>query len=324
MIFRAKAFLHKYPDFEMRYNPLTLICLFLLFSCSKQKEISADQLKAYETEIETWHAKRITDLKAPDGWLNLVGLYWLEPGISSFGSAPSNAIVFPEGKIAQQAGYFFVKDNVVTVTVNEGVPVLVNNIQITSQVVFHPDSTKATVQTSGDLQWSIIKRDSKLGVRLRDLASEEAQNFSDIDRYQLNPDYRIEARWEKADSARTIDITNVLGQTTPQRSPGTVIFELGGKQHRLDALQAKDELFIIFADATSGQETYGGGRYIYTPLPDKNNTVVIDFNKAYNPPCVFTPHATCPLPPKQNVLSVPVPAGEKNYKNAQLHVADGH
>ncbi|MCW5911678.1 MAG: DUF1684 domain-containing protein [Cyclobacteriaceae bacterium] len=307
----------------MRYT-LLIISGLLLQSCAGKKELSPEALKAYKAEIATWQAKRVEDLKAPNGWLNLVGLHWLEPGINSFGSASSNTVIFPEGKIAAQAGYFFVKDNIVTITVNNGVPVFANGKAVTSRVIFHPDSARATTLTSGDLQWNIIQRDSKLGIRLRDRASAEVQSFTGIDRFELNPDYRIEARWEAADSARTIDITNVLGQTTPQRSPGTLVFKLEGKEQRLDALAGRDELFIIFADATSGHETYGGGRFVYTGLPDKaTNTVVIDFNKAYNPPCVFTPYATCPLPPGQNVLSVAIPAGEKNYKNAQLHIAKG-
>jgi uncharacterized protein (DUF1684 family) len=99
------------------------------------------------------------------------------------------------------------------------------------------------------------------------------------------------------------------------------VFELQGKQHHLDVLEGgKDEFFIIIADQTSGNETYGGGRFIYVKHPDANDKVIIDFNKAYNPPCVFTPYATCPLPPGQNVLDVAIRAGEKNYRDGTSHL----
>ncbi len=298
-------------------NILAVLAISILaFGCSDKKTKSPEQLKAYESELNAWHAKRIEDVKASDGWLNLVGLYWLEPGVSTFGSGEKNNIVFPAGKIAEQAGYFTVQGNTVSIHVSKDVTITSQDKPVTEQVIFHPDSAKAVVLRSGSLQWSIIKRDSKLGIRLRDHESEVLKTFAGVERFPVDQEYRVEAVFEKSDSTRTINITNILGQTTPQASPGTLVFTLQGKEHRLDVLKgSKEEFFVIFADATSGKETYSGGRFLYVKKPVSNEVTFLDFNKAYNPPCVFTPYATCPLPPKQNELAIEIKAGEKNYEH---------
>jgi len=298
----------------MRYVLLVLT----LFACNPPKELTQEEREAHQQEVETWYEKRVADLKAPNGWLNLVGLHWLESGINTFGSDYSNALVFPQGKIAPQAGYFLVKENTVSLVLNKGIKATIGKDTITAGVIFHADSTRAPQVQLGDLRWNIIKRDTKLGVRLRDDNADALKQFSGIERYPVLPEYRVEATLERGDSTRTIEITNVLGQTTPQPSPGTLVFRLNGSTYRLDALQEGDELFIIFADATSGTETYGAGRFVYTQIPIGNEKIILDFNKAYNPPCVFTPYATCPLPPRQNVLPIAVRAGEKNY-GSELH-----
>jgi uncharacterized protein len=290
---------------------LLMVCLF--FSCSGKKELTKDERIAYENELSAWHAKRIEDVKAPNGWLNLVGLFWLEPGVNTFGSGEKNAIIFPKGKIADQAGYFLLKDNVVSIHVNKGATITYRGKPVTSRVIFYPDSAKAVALESGTLRWNIIKRDSKLGIRLRDDASPAVNDFKGIDRFPVEPDFRVAAFLEKSDSAKTIDITNVLGQTTPQHSPGSFVFKLNGNEYRLDALEGKEEFFVIFGDATSGKETYGGGRFLYVKKPDAEGKTIVDFNKSYNPPCVFTPYATCPLPPRQNMLPIEIKAGERNY-----------
>lgn len=300
---------------DMKRQTIAALALLIAGACSTKKTQSPEEFKAYEAELNAWHAKRIENVKAPDGWLNLVGLFWLEQGINTFGSGPKNNIVFPEGKIAEQAGYFKVQGNTVSIFVNKGVAITSNDTPVTERIIFHPDSAKTTVLKSGSLQWNIIQRDTKLGIRLRDHDSELQKTFTGVDRYPVDAEYRVAASFEKSsDSSRTISITNVLGQTTPQSSPGTLVFQLQGKEHRLDVLKgSKEEFFVIFADATSGKETYGGGRFLYVTKPVANETVFVDFNKAYNPPCVFTPYATCPLPPKQNELSIEIKAGEKNF-----------
>jgi uncharacterized protein (DUF1684 family) len=302
----------------MKYFLLFTLCS-LLFSCSKKKELTPAEVTAYEAEINTWHAKRIDDVKAPNGWVNLIGLYWLEPGINSFGSGEKNNIVFPKGTLPEKAGYFLVKENTVSLTVEKGVDILSNGAAITNGIIFHPDSTKNPQLAYGSLRWNIIKRDTKLGIRVRDLESKALTNFKEVERFTIDPQWRLAARFEKADSLKTIDVTNILGQTTAQNSPGAIVFEWEGKEYKLDALEGKDEFFIVFADATTGKETYGGGRFIYVKKPGADGNTIIDFNKAYNPPCVFSPYATCPLPPKQNVLPIEIKVGELAYHYDEAH-----
>jgi uncharacterized protein (DUF1684 family) len=293
-----------------------------LMSCNqtKKEEVVSIDTVAYKAEIEGWCGKRVDDLKAPTGWLNLVGLLWLDEGLNTFGSDKKNDIVFPTDKIPASAGYFTLKQNTVTLDAAKEVNITSSGQPVKSLVVFHPDSVHQPIVEFDSLRWTIIKRDDKFGVRLRDLASPDLKNFKGIDRYPVSTAWRLNAKWESAaDSSRTIDITNVLGQSTAQKSPGSLVFSIDEKEYKLDVLKGnKEEYFIIFADATTGKETYGAGRFIYVKKP-QNGETIIDFNKAYNPPCAFTSYATCPLPPKQNTLAVAISAGEKNYGQYEPH-----
>jgi len=301
----------------MKQLTAVLLVTALVCGCSGKKSQSPEELTAYESELNVWHAKRIENIKAPDGWLNLVGLYWLEPGVSTFGSDDKNNIVFPKGKIAAEAGYFTVQGGIVSIHVNKDVVITTQGKPVSEQVVFHPDSASSVILESGSLQWNVIKRDTKTGIRLRDLESDALKTFTRVERFSIDPDYRVEASFEASpDSSHTIAITNVLGQTTLQASPGTLVFDIQGKEHRLDVLKGnKEEFFVIFADATNGKSTYSGGRFLYVKKPEGNKKTYVDFNKAYNPPCVFTPYATCPLPPKQNELPIGISVGEKVYEH---------
>lgn len=291
---------------------IALISFVLIFlSCSK-KESELDMNK-YKAEIEQWHVKRIEDLKSTNGWLNLAGLFWLNEGVNTFGSDSTNGVIFPSGKIAGKAGAMMLQNGKVEMTVESGVDVRLDSAEFKSGIAFYPDSTNQPKFTSGSLQWFIIKRDDKFGVRLRDFESRELLEFKGIDRYEVNPDYRVEAKLEVPSPLKQIEITNVLGQTTPQDSPGTLVFELDGEEYRIDVLQEGEELFIIFGDKTNKKGTYPSGRYLYADMPDADGKVILDFNKSRNPPCAFTPFATCPLPPPQNILPIAIEAGEKMY-----------
>jgi len=296
----------------------TVVVLFflsvILVSCGRKSQEASIDVEGYKSEIESWHQQRITELKGAEGWLNLAGLFWLKEGINTFGSDESNDIVFPRDKIAAKAGFFMVKSGTVQMNVLPGVEILDSGIAVKAKVIFHPDSVKNSLLCHGSLQWFIIKRDDQVGIRLRDLESKAVEEFAGIERYQVNPAWKVSAKVEIPKTQRRISITNVLGQTTEQLSPGTLLFSLDGKEYHLDALEGgKDELFIIFGDRTNEKETYPAGRYMYIKTPDENGITEIDFNKAYNPPCAFTSFATCPLPPAQNILPISVLAGEKNY-----------
>ncbi len=289
--------------------------VLVIGSCTtkKQEEPPLDVV-AYKAGIETWHQERIESLKGNNGWLNLAGLFWLKEGVSTFGSKDSNDLVFPKDKISGKAGVFLLQNGIVTMTALPEVVILANEQPVKSAVVFHPDSTRQPKLAYGSLQWFIIKRDDQYGIRLRDLKSSAVDEFHGIDRYEVDPGFRVVAKLEVPPVAKRINITNVLGQTTAQDSPGTLVFTLGEKEYRLDALMEGEELFVIFGDPTNDKETYPSGRYVYAIMPGSDGKTILDFNKAYNPPCAFTPFATCPLPPSQNVLPVAITAGEKNYK----------
>ncbi len=293
-----------------------LLSLGVWLGLESCKQANKEDAAAHQREVEAWFDERIRDLKDTTGWLNLVGLYWLQEGINTFGSAETNQVVFPSGTIAADAGYFLVKNGVVTMNVNTGVPITSRGIPVTSMVVFHPDSTRSPRLELGSLQWFIIQRDNQVGVRLRDLNSAALTQFKGIERFPVDIKWRVEANF-KPTEGKTIDITNVLGQTVATPSPGILNFRIDGKDYTIDALDGGDELFLIFADNTNGKDTYPAGRYLYVKKPGADNKVVIDFNKAYNPPCAFTPFATCPLPPRQNVLTLAVKAGEKNYEESK-------
>lgn len=270
----------------------------------------------YLKNLETWHAQRIADLKADDGWLNLVGLYWLEEGKSTFGSGAGNKIVFPKGSIADNAGYFTRSGNTVTVVAANGTAIQVEGQPVkTESIIYATKLLKAPTVTSGSLQWTIIKREDKIGIRLRDLKSPAPAAFTDVERFTPDEKWVIPARLQVPVTPASIAITNVIGQTSRQATAGKLSFTIDSKQYTLDALDEGDELFIVFGDATSGVTTYPSGRFVYAKKPGPDGNTVIDFNKAYNPPCAFTDFATCPLPPSQNILPVEIAAGEKNYGN---------
>jgi uncharacterized protein len=263
----------------------------------------------YVKELRAWHQKRMESLKSESGWLNLSGLFWLKEGQNTFGTDKKNNIVFPKG--AAMMGQFTLDKGEVTVEIDPKAEVLVNKKPISLLKVF--PSEKNLVMQSGSLRWFIIKRGDKYGIRLRDLESETVTHFKDVETYPIDETWRVKAKLITSAMGKTVDITDVLGNTAPQASPGSLVFKIKDKTYSLDALSEGNELFIIFADDTNGKETYGAGRFLYANKPDATGYVYLDFNKAINPPCAFTPYATCPLPPKQNKLGLSVVVGEKNY-----------
>ena len=283
-----------------------------LTSPTSAAQTPAAQPSAYQQEIDTWHSKRVRDLKAPNGWLNLVGLYWLDEGASSFGTSPQNKIIFPAGAIAGQAGTFQRTGNTVRL-IAQNAEIKVDGKEVKEAVIFDKDSARQPVVSSGNLRWTIIQRGEKIGIRLRDLGSPLLTQFKDIDRFPIDTAWRIQAVLQPQGQTPTIAITNILGQTNQQPSPGKLVFTVDNKQYTLDALEEGDELFIIFGDETSGKTTYPSGRFLAVKKPGADGLTTIDFNLAYNPPCAFTSFATCPLPPRQNILPFAVTAGEKNY-----------
>jgi uncharacterized protein (DUF1684 family) len=251
-------------------------------------------------------------LKSENGWLNLAGLYWLEEGENTFGSDKANKVVFPKGELF--LGHFILKNGEVYVDIKADARVFNSKNQVVKSLKLLPAADDIVLKHES-LRWFIIKRGDKYGIRLRDLESPTLLHFAGIETYPVASNWRIKARLESVDTNKTIPITDVLGHTNMQRSPGTAVFTVDGKEYRLDAVESGKQLFFIFKDATSGKETYGAGRFLYTerPEPNSDGVIYLDFNKATNPPCAFTEFATCPLAPKQNWLPIAITAGEKNY-----------
>lgn len=272
--------------------------------------------EAHRAEIEAWRARRMTSLKRPDGWLSLVGLFWLEPGENRFGSDPKgNRVVFPKGTTPGKMGSLDLSGTTVTVRTNAEAGLTSGGKPVSTMVLKTDADGEPTILEHGRIRFYVIKRGARLGVRVKDSGSAALAAFHGIESFPIDPRWRFDARFDAYDPPRSISVPNILGSIDEEKSPGAVVFTLAGKEYRIDAVReaGSNELFLIFGDQTNGRETYGGGRFLYTALADKEGRVVVDFNKAYNPPCVFSPYATCPLPPTQNRLPLRIEAGEKTY-----------
>lgn len=297
---------------KITFFPISLIIL-LFISCSEIKEKGDPN---YISEIKAWHSKRIENLKKETGWLNLVGLYWLKEGDNKIGSDKNNDIIFPENA-PPILGIITLKDSTVTIDPASDVEIRNEGKKIGKLELVNDMKGKATMLSCGSLRWNIIKRGEKYGIRLRDLEASLLKSFSGIETYPINSDWKIEARIEKYTPPKNMIIPNVLGTMDTVLAPGAIVFIVDGQEHRLDVQDAGESYFIVFADQTSGIETYGAGRFLSVEKPKDGSKLFIDFNKAYNPPCTFTKYATCPLPPKQNHLKLEITAGEKKYGEGQ-------
>lgn len=257
----------------------------------------------YRASVEKWRADRETRLKAEDGWLTLVGLAWLDEGANAVGSAEGSRVQLPDGPA--HAGAMERKGQQVWWAPSGG-----RRVQLTTDASGSPDVVQV-----GRLKLHVIQRGSKLGVRVKDNESEYRRNFQGLRWFPIREEWRVTARFVAHPAPRKLVFDAQAGDKQEYATPGYAEWEYQGRKLRLTPVTEGNELFWVFRDRTAGKSTYAAARFLYTDLP-KNGTVVLDFNKAYNPPCVFTPYATCPLPPPENRLPVAVEAGEMMY--------DGH
>ncbi|HEX3580142.1 MAG TPA: DUF1684 domain-containing protein [Thermoanaerobaculia bacterium] len=280
-----------------RIVPLVLL---LSFACSRKTEAPKFDENA---EIMKWRQNRLTRLKSDDGWLTLVGLQWLNDGENKIQIPPNS------GSVVLQNGLVMLMPSK-TLTI-DGKPV-------TAPVALHDDTDAKgpTVVSSGTTHFYVVKRAPKYALRVKDTSSPARTHFLGLDYFPVAPQWRVEAHFEPFNPPHHVTITNVLGMTSDEIAPGLLAFTVNGKEYKLEPIleQGETDYFIIFKDATSGKETYAAARYVYAHPPDKNGMTVIDFNKAYNPPCAFTQFATCPLPPPQNRLPFRIEAGELKYR----------
>ena len=292
-----------------KFIVLLLFSIVFLQSCGSKNPNASPE---HQYEVNLWHSKRIDGLKKDTGWLNLVGLYWLEEGENTIGSSDKNKIVFPQNAPAE-IGVLTLKDSTVIFNSASEGEVKLNGETIINIEMKQDISGNPTILEVGSLRWFIIKRGDKYGIRLRDLEAELLKSFEGIERFPIDSLWEINAQFQKYDTPQKIMIPTILGTVEESFSPGKLNFRIDNKEYSLEPTSAGQGLFVVFADLTSGEETYGAGRFLYINGPDSNNNVVLDFNKAYNPPCAFTKFATCPLPPESNKLKVRITAGEKNF-----------
>ena len=275
---------------------------------------------SYAAEIEEWRSSRLARLTADDGWLTLTGLYWLEPGDNSFGSSEDSAVVLPDDSLPDTVGRLVLDaDGTVNAIAEEGADVKVNGEDLTEAVLRTDAAGRPDVVTAGRILFFIIDREGKLGARVKDPEAATRKSFSGIDHFPIDPSFRVEARLEPYEEPREVAIPTVLGRDTTMLAPGVLHFTIEGTEHTLEPYVSDSDstsYFLIFRDATSAVSTYGAGRFLSADVADENGLTVLDFNLAYNPPCAFTPYATCPLPPPQNWLQASIEAGEQFHGEA--------
>ena len=259
--------------------------------------------EAYRSGVERWHVERLARLRAPESWLSLVALHWLSPGINEV-ALPGSAERFRIEAASEVRAHG-------DALRHERAPLPADGLPLVADA--DGDPTRLEL---GSLRIILIRRGERFALRAWDREATARQELAGIDRFAVDPRWRFEARFEPT-SGRTITVPDILGEVAPESSPGRVAFSVDDVECRLDALEGGEsgELFLVFADPTNGVETYAGGRFLYTDPPD-GGRVVVDFNRAYNPPCVFSPYATCPLPPAENRLPLRIEAGEKAYHPA--------
>lgn len=263
---------------------------------------------AYLQSFEKWKSELVDDLK--QNWLVLAGLFWLKPGPNSFGSGADNAIVLPSGPA--HAGVFQLQGDAVSVDLQKDAQAKIDGKSV-AQANLQADVTgKATVIEMGSLRMHLIQRGQRLGIRVKDLNSKAARDYAGPIFFPLDMTYRVSGTFVPSDGKKTVDVPNVLGDVTPTPIAGEVKFRLNGRDLTLTALGGDPAkgLSFVMGDLSGKTDTYPGGRFLDTD-PVADGKVLLDFNRAYNPPCAVTPYATCPLAPKENRLPVVVVAGEK-------------
>ena len=299
------------------------VLALLLLSLSALNATDTDSAATWKVSLLTWRADLAKELQQPNGWLTLIGLEWLKPGDNTFGSAPGNTLVV-RAPTAAYLGVVQLNDkSLELLPPHGGYPkgLLVDGkVPENPQTLGSDDSEHPSTISTGTVTITIIHRGERYGLRIKDSKATARTQFHGLKWYPPDETYRVPAKWIPYNPPHQVAIPTILGTEVKSDVPGAAEFTLDGKRLRLEPiLESPDdkELFFILRDSTSTTETYGAGRFLYTPLPDHGLTqpgeLVLDFNRAQNPPCAYTPYATCPLPPPQNRLPIPIPAGQQRY-----------
>ncbi len=270
------------------------------------------QLAAQEAEYENWKSGRVAELKGEDGWINLVGLFWMDEKKIFLNQVTPDSLTLGDRLGKKNLGSFQLRNDSVWFVFH---PKIAKKTKTNAPILQSPTASYAEGGVYFDKQWkwTVIQRAGQYAVRLRNLNHPGLKKFEGIPVYDYDPNLRVKAFFEPKFN-ETMQIPNVLGQLIDWKVMGILKFEIGGQTYRLTALDEAGKLFVIFSDETSGTETYPTGRYLYVNYPDKTGMTEINFNFAYNPPCAFTAFATCPIPPKVNRLPIALRVGEKDSK----------
>ncbi|MCH8568785.1 MAG: DUF1684 domain-containing protein [Balneolales bacterium] len=272
--------------------------------------------ETHKAAVEKWHEERVERLKEDRGWLKLAGLYWLDEGEQSFGDASHHPVNFPEGSILQDAGKITLdgENGLITLAPAEDGLFTIGDEKLIGSLTF-PVANSPEFE-HGRIAFTFIERGDWVGLRLYDQQSPIYTGFKGIERFPVDFNAQVIATLVPHDEETTVPIVNILGQVSNDLSPGVLHFEYKGEEFTLTALDASEgaRLFLIIGDLTNRTNTFGGGRFMYVDNPGPNGQVKLDFNMLYNPPCAFTDHTTCPLPPPENRLNTAIEAGEKRYQ----------
>jgi uncharacterized protein len=281
----------------------TLLFVLLLTSVL----MAATASSSYQQSIQEWQRQRLARLKADDGWLTVAGLFWLHEG--------DNEIPLPNGEKSIGSFRFAAgKTSFVPVKGTAGIELNGKTLSTSAAMQSDADGAKPDLLTYRDYAFFVIKRGERHAIRMRDKNSSMRREFTALHYYPIREDLRFDAKFVTYPEPKLVPVPNILNEIEQQKSIGYAVFTHQGQEYQLEPVIEGDQLFYIFKDKTAGKETYPSGRFVYSDFP-KNGHVVLDFNKAYNPPCAFTPFATCPLPPKQNRLDIRIEAGELKYGN---------
>lgn len=288
-----------------------IVGMILLTGCEEKPNKDA-----YHRQITEWQDGRNESMRDSSSWLSLVALHWLQEGESTFGADSSNTILFP-ASAPDFAGSFTLKDSTVSIRVAEGVRVLHKGQAITNMVLKSDMEEETVYLQMGHINFYIIRRPEGLAVRIKDSQNPDLLAFEDIPNFPIDPAWQVEARLDWYETPQPIQIPTVLGSERTQYCPAKLVFEVEAATFELspyNSFYGDPTWTIIFSDLTNGETTYGGGRFLEIPAPEAGaESMMLDFNKAYNPPCAFSPFATCPLPPPENRLALAIPAGEEMY-----------
>jgi uncharacterized protein (DUF1684 family) len=294
---------------------LGILWLFILCltPSAYSEALSHDDSKTFLQEEAEWRKKRDKEMRAPTSWLNIAGLYWLEEGENAFGTSGKNPIKLPEGSAPQVAGRFYLDNGTVSVIAEQGIPLKVDGKTIHRFELKADDTGKPDIVELNNLRMWVIQRFDMYAIRLRDLDHLPYKNYTGLDFFTPNEKYRVQAEFQAFAKPKKLEVGTAVGKNTVMDTPGYVTFKIDGTLYRLEAFSADPQtLFFIFGDETNGKETYEASRFMNARILE-NGKVDLNFNRAYNPPCAYTPFATCPLPPPQNQLKIRILAGEKKY-----------